>query len=628
MAVSKNVSCGLDFCSVPDLKDCLYVANCSKYHFVCIPLVHPNYKREFISPEIKRSEPWTRSDLILCSSDWSTLVVGKLSPHIYVDSKIHSVAKNSEETLLQELALASHLGLVAITIKLKGNIENNMNLARIMFDKLSTTQNFQAQVWIQVPMENPKKQAYSYREDIDLDKTEIESTWQWWNQFRIVCDYDRKLIVALIVSNDLPDEDEITRWLGEPVKCLIIPTTVFITNKNGFPVLSKAHQAMIRKFCALDVQFVITGANRHQNIIHYYHYMDHLWKNWQPNGPIERFARGYEDYLQCPLQPLMDNLESGTYEVFEKDPIKYAEYQAAIESALKDIGSEKEARNEKDSIVVMVVGAGRGPLVRAALNASANAKRQIKVYAVEKNPNAVLTLQALQQEMWGDVVTIVSSDMRDWNAPEKADILVSELLGSFGDNELSPECLDGVQKFLKDDGISIPYSYTSYIAPVQSSKLYNEVKGCRDKDKHSLAHFEMPYVVHFQNKYDIDLPQPLFTFNHPNKDAKIDNSRYGKNIFKAEQDCVLHGFSGYFLAILYKNIKISIEPRTHSPRMFSWFPIFFPIKDPVNLKAGDEIVSHFWRCCSSKNVWYEWSVEKPVPIPIHNPCGRSSTIGL
>lgn len=51
--------------------------------------------------------------------------------------------------------------------------------------------------------------------------------------------------------------------------------------------------------------------------------------------------------------------------------------------------------------------------------------------------------------MWGEAVTIVSSDMREWNAPEKSDIMVSELLGSFGDNELSPECLDGVQKFLK-----------------------------------------------------------------------------------------------------------------------------------------------------------------------------------
>jgi hypothetical protein len=51
--------------------------------------------------------------------------------------------------------------------------------------------------------------------------------------------------------------------------------------------------------------------------------------------------------------------------------------------------------------------------------------------------------------MWGETVTIVSSDMREWNAPEKTDILISELLGSFGDNELSPECLDGAQKFLK-----------------------------------------------------------------------------------------------------------------------------------------------------------------------------------
>ena len=39
----------------------------------------------------------------------------------------------------------------------------------------------------------------------------------------------------------------------------------------------------------------------------------------------------------------------------------------------------------------MLVGAGRGPLVRAALNASEIARVPVKIYAVEKNPNAVLT---------------------------------------------------------------------------------------------------------------------------------------------------------------------------------------------------------------------------------------------
>lgn len=77
---------------------------------------------------------------------------------------------------------------------------------------------------------------------------------------------------------------------------------------------------------------------------------------------------------------------------------------------------------------------------------------------------------------WEDVVTIVAADMRQWEAPQQADILVSELLGSFGDNELSPECLDGAQKFLRKGGVSIPQSYTSFLQPITTAKLWNDVK--------------------------------------------------------------------------------------------------------------------------------------------------------
>jgi len=66
--------------------------------------------------------------------------------------------------------------------------------------------------------------------------------------------------------------------------------------------------------------------------------------------------------------------------------------------------------------------------------------------------------------------------MRSWAAPEPADILVSELLGSFGDNELSPECLDGAARFLRPGGLSIPAAYTSYLQPVTASKLWADVK--------------------------------------------------------------------------------------------------------------------------------------------------------
>ena len=102
----------------------------------------------------------------------------------------------------------------------------------------------------------------------------------------------------------------------------------------------------------------------------------------------------------------------------------------------------------------------RGSQVRASLRAASRLDRKLRVYAVEKNPNAVAHLRALAlQQRWPEgLVTIVSCDMRSWAAAEQADILVSELLGSFGDNELSPECLDGAQRFLKPDGVSIPQS--------------------------------------------------------------------------------------------------------------------------------------------------------------------------
>ncbi|KAL6261469.1 hypothetical protein P5V15_006559 [Pogonomyrmex californicus] len=623
MRNQRPVSCGLDFCCAVNLNDCLVYASDSKYDFICVPLVHPLFKREFISGCAKnRPGPFTRPDIILCSSDWNNLIIGKFSPLINVDSPNSIIRKNSEETLNQELSLASHFGLSGITFKLKYGINKNVNLARIISDKIANN-NCSYQVWIQVPMENPIRQAYSYRmEDCPAE----ENPWEWWNAFRIICDYNKRLGVALIVSHDLPEEDEIDRWLGEPVRCLILPTTLFLTNKKGYPVLSKAHQALVKKFAALEVQFILTGASRYQSISFYHNYLDYLWKGCQNDGTVEKFARGYEDYLQCPLQPLMDNLESQTYEIFEKDSVKYREYQSAIYKAIKAIISKMDKEEER-TIVIMVVGAGRGPLVTASLNAAEMAYWKVKVYAVEKNPNAVITLQALQRDMWKEKVTVVSCDMREWNPPEKADIIVSELLGSFGDNELSPECLDNVLKFLKDDGINIPQSYTSYIAPIQSSKLYNEVRQLRDKDKHPLAHFETPYVVHFQNKYDIANPKPLFTFKHPNTDV-IDNSRYETKTFQVHQNCVLHGFSGYFATILYENITLSIEPTTYSPDMFSWFPIFFPLKESIQLKAGDEIVVHFWRRCSSKKVWYEWCLSKPVPVSIHNSTGRSSIIGL
>ncbi|WAR12296.1 ANM5-like protein, partial [Mya arenaria] len=495
------------------------------FDYVCLPIVNPRYKREKVQ-------------------DWGSLIVGKTSPWLQLDSAVDHIRKNSEIAFKEELNYASHLGLPA-------------------------------QFWMHVPTMNSAD------------------------------------CVEDILTEDLPPYSSLQRWLAEPVKAVIISTSLFLTNKKGYPVLSKTHQGYLRSLFKLDVQLILTGVDRHpeKGIHSYQQYLDHLWQVGNKAVALETKHEMYIDHL---WQPLMDNLESQTYEIFEKDPIKYSQYQKAVYYALLD--KIKPEDKETKSVVLMVVGAGRGPLVRASLAASRQADRKIsKLYAVEKNPNAVVTLENLRDEMWGDQVEVISCDMRLWQAPVKADILVSELLGSFGDNELSPD---------------IPCEYTSYLAPLQSSKLYNEVRTTKDKDKPLESNFEMPYVVRLHNCQILDNPKPVFQFHHPNRDEVIDNSRFLSLEFNIENTAILHGFAGYFDARLFGDVYLSIVPETHSPGMFSWFPILFPIKTPMYLKVGDKVEVDFWRRVSEKNVWYEWSVRKPYPMPIHNPKGRSYTIGL
>jgi len=67
-----------------------------------------------------------------------------------------------------------------------------------------------------------------------------------------------------------------------------------------------------------------------------------------------------------------------------------------------------------------------------------------------RKPSVILMvrLQRRNQSEWQGQVSLFNDDMRSWKPPKLIDILISELLGSFGDNELSPECLDGAQRVL------------------------------------------------------------------------------------------------------------------------------------------------------------------------------------
>lgn len=69
-----------------------------------------------------------------------------------------------------------------------------------------------------------------------------------WHRFRTLCNSNKRLGVVLELSADLPSKEAIDRWSGEPVKALVLSTRIFLTNKKGYPVLSRAHQMFVKQF--------------------------------------------------------------------------------------------------------------------------------------------------------------------------------------------------------------------------------------------------------------------------------------------------------------------------------------------------------------------------------------------
>jgi len=440
--------------------------------------------------------------------------------------------------------------------------------------------------------------------------------WLAWNRLRVLCNHHQGLAVALEFPAKVDASDrELLRWLGEPVLFASLSTSSFVENKQGFPVLPRKQKSLLLELFHHPCKVLLSGEG---DVGPHLDYVARLFQSRPAPTQAELFGQSHLDCLQSPLQPLQDNLDMGTYRMFEEDPVKYVQYEEAVLRFLQ----ERLAAGRTAPFVVMVVGAGRGPLVTASLQAAQRARTQLAVWAVEKNPNAVRALWHKKRTCDWSCVEVISEDMRVWQAPRKADLLVSELLGSFGDNELSPECLDGAQRFLAEDGASIPQSYTSSLEPVFAGKLWDELRS-----NHEAKHLDMGYVVNMGRKFCPSVAiQDCFTFAHPN--VGLGNDRYAELSFELEADALVHGFIGYFDCILYGDVRISIHPKTFSEGMFSWFPMFIPLREPLFLWKGQVLKSHWWRRHDSSKVWYEWTVSHPVPTPVQNAGGSSWSMAL
>jgi len=104
--------------------------------------------------------------------------------------------------------------------------------------------------------------------------------------------------------------------------------------------------------------------------------------------------------------------------------------------------------------------------------------------------------------------------------------------------------------------------------------------------------------------------------------ANEHNSRFWRGTFPIQNRGICHGLAGYFETVLYapaseEAIELSTNPLTmdqKSKDMISWFPIFFPIKQPMYLPDDSEIDVSMWRVTDDRKVWYEWMIESWIGL--------------
>jgi protein arginine N-methyltransferase 5 len=63
-----------------------------------------------------------------------------------------------------------------------------------------------------------------------------------------LCGHSTNIQVILWLQADLPSESLIDIFWGESIFGIQLTSNVFINNSKNFPVLSKRHQAVLKKF--------------------------------------------------------------------------------------------------------------------------------------------------------------------------------------------------------------------------------------------------------------------------------------------------------------------------------------------------------------------------------------------
>ncbi|MGH9418575.1 MAG: 50S ribosomal protein L11 methyltransferase [Thermoanaerobaculia bacterium] len=235
--------------------------------------------------------------------------------------------------------------------------------------------------------------------------------------------------------------------------------------------------------------------------------------------------------------------------------------------------------------VVLDLGTGSGILGFFACEAGAR-----RVFAVDATHSADLASFLTRQLGFADRMEVIHEHSTKIELPERANLLVTETLGSFAFNEqILSSVINARARLLRSDATIIPQRIDLYLVPVEAPEAFDRFVNWWKKEPFGFDF--SPLSVFASNvMYAVNVDAASF-LAEPGIVISTDLATVtstdvsGHAHFNTSRAGTLCGFSGWFRATLAPGIEITNE----IPNVTNWNHVFLPLESPLDVEAGTPI---------------------------------------
>ncbi len=252
------------------------------------------------------------------------------------------------------------------------------------------------------------------------------------------------------------------------------------------------------------------------------------------------------------------------------DPVRMQAYKKAIFQIIKP------------GDIVIDLGTGTGILGLWAIQAGA-----ARVYAIEKTNAIELAKSIAQANHCQDKMVFMQKNSLQVSLPEKADVLISETLGSFAiDENTLLFTNDARKRLLKENGKILPQGFDIFACPVESKQAYEKIDFWRHIEGLDFS----PAFDLFSGKIMIEQINKQCLLSEAKKIASFDLMQdnnpdfHSRHYFPIKKAGKIHGIAGWFTVYLSDNITIDTAP---GKAITHWKQAFFPFRESIDVIKND-----------------------------------------